>query len=279
VTRAPVAEGQAHYSYLATGTSDKLRRLRKLLVQASNKGQQSQIRNDALEAQNIRLSQLLEQAGLDSARRDTALRVQQVLTEELHHRMTNMLTLVTAIVRQSLKSAESLPEAARAIEARLMAMARAHDVLLKADLDTAGLTGVVLGAIEQHGSALGRIKVQGDELVIVSSAIVPITLMLNELCTNATKYGALSKKGGTVSLSWTKAGDTIAFRWIEAGGPAVVASGRRSFGSKLIEALPRQLGGRGKLSFPATGVEFEFVVPAKNFEASSVTIPWNQSAG
>jgi two-component sensor histidine kinase len=66
------------------------------VVQASNKAQQSQGRDDALEAQNFRLSQLLEQAGLDSAKRDIAERVQQVLTEELHHRMTNMLTLVRA---------------------------------------------------------------------------------------------------------------------------------------------------------------------------------------
>jgi two-component sensor histidine kinase len=256
------------------------------VVQASNKAQQSQGRDDALEAQNFRLSQLLEQAGLDSAKRDIAERVQQVLTEELHHRMTNMLTLVTAIVRQSLKTADSLPEAGRAIDARLMAMARAHDVLLKADLNTAGLASVILGAIEQHSSTLGRIDVQGDDIEIVSSAIVPITLMLNELCTNATKYGALSKKGGTVSLAWMKEGDTITFRWTEAGGPAVFASGRKSFGSKLIEnALPRQLGGRGKLSFPETGVEFELVVPAKDFEAppasSSVVAPsaWNQSAG
>jgi two-component sensor histidine kinase len=240
------------------------------VVQASNKGQQSEGRNDALEAQNVRLSHMLEQAGLDSAKRDIAERIQQVLTEELHHRMANMLTLVTAIVRQSLKTADSLPEAGRAIDTRLMAMARAHDVLLKADLDTAGLTSVIVGAIEQHASALGRIDVQGDDLVIVSSAIVPITLMFNELCTNATKYGALSKKGGTVSLAWTKVGNTIAFRWTEAGGPAVVASGRRSFGSKLIEdALPRQLGGRGKLSFPKAGVEFELVVPARDFEAPS----------
>ena len=250
------------------------------MVQASNNAQQSQGRNDALEAQNFRLSQMLEQAGLDSAKRDIAERIQQVLTEELHHRMTNMLTLVTAIVRQSLKTASGLPEAGRAIDARLMAMARAHDVLLKAELNTAGLTGVILRAIEQHSSAMGRIKLRGDDLVIVSSAIVPITLMLNELCTNATKYGALSQAGGTVLLTWAKEGDTITLRWIEAGGPAVVASGPMSFGSKLIQdALPRQLGGQGKLSFPTAGVAFELVVPAKDLEAPAAAASKSPPAG
>jgi two-component sensor histidine kinase len=165
-------------------------------------------------------------------------------------------------------------------------MGCAHDLLLKADLKTAGLTSVVLGAVEQHNSALGRIVVRGDDLEIVSGAIVPVALMLNELCTNATKYGALSVEGGTVSLSWTKKGGTIVFHWTEAGGPRVVELCRRSLGSKLIEdALPRQLGGRGKLSFAEAGVEFEFVVPAKDFEAapasSGVVAPalWNQPAG
>jgi two-component sensor histidine kinase len=240
----------------------------------------------ALASQNLDLKRLLGLAAVNTAERDVADRIQGVLTEELHHRMKNMMTMVTAIVRQSLKTADSLPEAAAAIEARLMAMARAHDLLLKADLKTAGLKSVVRGAIEQHNSGLGRIVVRGDDLEIVSGAIVPVTLMLNELCTNATKYGALSVEGGTVSLGWTKKAGTIVFHWTESGGPPVVELGRRSLGSKLIEdALPRQMGGRGKLSFAEAGVEFEFVVPAKDFEAppasSGVVAPplWNQPAG
>jgi two-component sensor histidine kinase len=222
----------------------------------------------ALVSQNLDLKRLLKLAAVNAAERDVSDKIQSVLTEELHHRMKNMLAMVTAIVRQSLKTAGSLPEAVRAIEMRLMAMSRAHDLLLKADLKTASLASVVLGAIEQHNSASRRIAVHGDDFEIVSSAIVPMTLMLNELCTNAAKYGALSREGGAVSLAWTKEGDAIAFRWIEKGGPAVVVSDRRSLGSKLIEeALPRQLGGRAKLSFPAAGVEFEFVVPTKDLEA------------
>jgi two-component sensor histidine kinase len=239
----------------------------------------------ALTSQNLDLKRLLELAAVNTAERDVADKIQGVLTEELHHRMKNMMTMVTAIVRQSLKTAHTLPEAARAIEARMMAMARAHDLLLKADLKAAGLAGIVFAAIEQHNSVMGRIEVSGDDFDIVSGAIVPVTLMLNELCTNAAKYGALSKEGGTVALSWTKKADSIVFHWVESGGPAVVAPGRRSLGSKLIEdALPRQLGGRGKLSFAETGVAFEFVVPAKGFEAppmrSSAIAPseWNQSS-
>jgi two-component sensor histidine kinase len=222
---------------------------------------------DSLKEQNLTLHKLLEQAGLDSAQRDIAERIQAVLTAELHHRMKNMLAMVTAIVRQSIRTATSLEAAERAIGARLIAMAKAHEVLLKADLATAGLTGIVRGATEQHNAALGRIVIEGEEIEIVAASVLPLTLMLNELCTNATKYGALSADTGHVSLSWNLdgAGKQITFRWIEAGGPVVAPPGPRSFGTRLIEeALPRQLGGTGHLSFPATGVEFTLTVPLES---------------
>jgi two-component sensor histidine kinase len=94
--------------------------------------------------------------------------------------------------------------------------------------------------------------------------------MLNELCTNAVKYGALSAERGTVLFTWERdpLTESVTFRWVETDGPTVVAPSRRGFGSRLVEeALPRQLGGHTRLSFPVTGVEFELVVPAKRIKA------------
>ena len=216
-----------------------------------------------LKEQNATLLKLLEQqAGLDSQQRDIAARVQTVLTNELHHRMKNMLTVVTAIVRQSLRSADSLAGAEAAIGARLVAMAKAHDVLLKADWQAADLATVIRAAIEQHCDPSGRIVVQGEALKIASAAILPLSLLFNELCTNATKYGALSKDDGAVAISWTRDAANLVLRWVESGGPPVAAPSVRGFGSRLIEnGIPRQLGGTGLLSFPVSGAVFELTVP------------------
>jgi two-component sensor histidine kinase len=230
------------------------------------------VSNETLRTQNTYLKALLERAADNTAERDIAERIQAVLTGELHHRMKNMLAMVTAIVRQSIRASDNLEAAERAIETRLIAMARAHDLLLKADLATARLTRVVADAIEQHSAAISRIGVEGDELDIVADAIVPMTLMLNELCTNATKYGSLSSSSGEVSLTWTRniSEETMTFRWAERGGPAVTPPGRRSLGTRLIEdALPRQLGGQGRLMFPVSGVEFELVIPTASLMAQS----------
>jgi two-component sensor histidine kinase len=218
--------------------------------------------NRKLTAQNTYLTEMLKQAGLDAEARDVAERIQTVLTDEIHHRMKNMLTMVTAIVRQSMRASTSLVEAEAAISVRLLAMSKAHDLLLKADWKAAGLLDVVHGATEQHDTTEGRFVIAGSALQINSAAILPLTLALNELCTNAIKYGALSRAGGIVTISWLADKDRLTLRWVESGGPAVTAPDRNSFGTRLIEqALPRQLGGTGHMVFAPTGVQFELVIP------------------
>ncbi len=226
-----------------------------------------------LTAHNAYLTEMLRQAGLDAEAQVVAARIQNVLMDEIHHRMKNMLTMVTAIVRQSMRSATTLAGAEAAISTRLIAMAKAHDLLLKADIKSASLTTIIHGAIEQHDTAVGRISIAGPEVQIIPASILPLTLILNELCTNATKYGALSRQGGSVALTWAldAQGTTLTLRWVESGGPLVMEPQARSFGTRLVEgAIPRQLGGIGVLSFPPSGVEFVLTIP---FEALKPEVP------
>jgi two-component sensor histidine kinase len=222
------------------------------------------VAGDTLKEQNVRLLELLELAGVDRDRRDIAERAQAILTDELHHRMKNMIAMVTAIVRQSLRSAASLAEAETAIATRLIAMAKAHDLLLKINWQSADLATVIKSVIESHDSIPSRISIQGADIEVASSSIVPLSLLFNELSTNAAKYGALSKKGGRVKLSWAEdaARQSLIFRWVESGGPPVNPSAARGFGSRLLETgISRQVGGSGHLNFLPSGVEFELTVP------------------
>jgi len=215
--------------------------------------------------QNKHQDRLRNNAASHTVDRNVAESIQNVLVEELHHRVKNMLAMVTAIVRQSMRTTDSMPIAERAISARLVAMASAHDLLLKANWKSTRLTAVIFGAVEHHVATPGRILVQGDQIEVIAAEVVPLTLILNELCTNAAKYGALSEMSGQVSLTWAHDAQSITFRWIERGGPRVAQPSRVSFGSRLIEdALPRQLGAQGMLTFPESGVEYQLIVPKKN---------------
>jgi len=220
--------------------------------------------NRQLQAQNDALTALLKQAGIDAQAGVVAAQIQRVLLDEVHHRMKNMLAVVTAIVRQTLRATTAVEEAEAAICTRLMAMANAHELLLKANIKAAALSAVIEGAIGQHNTAAGRIDITGGELEVSPASILPLTLALNELCTNASKYGALSNDTGRVALRWATdaAGKNLAVTWSESGGPPVAAPQRRSFGTRLIEdALPRQLGGTGTLAFAPGGVVFTLSVP------------------
>ncbi len=200
------------------------------------------VQHSKLTAQNTYLTEMLKQAGLDAEARDVAERIQTVLTDEIHHRMKNMLTMVTAIVRQSMRASASLTEAEAAISLRLLAMARAHDLLLKADWKAAGLREVVQGAIAQHDTAAGRILLAGDDIQINSAAILPLTLTLNELCTNAIKYGALSNETG-------RGDDRLA------GGPGplhpALGGDRRAAGQRSVPQQFRNAADRTGASPPA----------------------------
>lgn len=235
----------------------------------------------ALEAENAGLRDLLAQAGIDAARilkqagidateNDAAKRLQHLLLEELHHRVKNMLATVIAITSQSLRNATSLDEGRKAVESRLIALGRAHDLLLQAHSAPAKLADVIRFAIkpfESHNAP--RFAVQDITLEIGPNAVLPITLFLNELCTNAVKYGALSNDAGRIEIGLSVNEYKLMLTWTESGGPPVREPTQRSFGTRLISRLAEQLHGDVRLKYEPTGLVYELDVPVRALLASA----------
>src|SRR4029077_2387895 len=100
---------------------------------------------------------------------------------------------------------------------------------------------------------------------VAASAVLPLGLVINELCTNAVKHGALSQRAGRVEIDASipeGAERVLLFKWAEKGGPTVVHPSKRGFGSTLIErAFVAQLEGRARLEFNPAGVQYELEVP------------------
>jgi two-component sensor histidine kinase len=98
---------------------------------------------------------------------------------------------------------------------------------------------------------------------MTSGAVIAIAMTLNELCTNAIKFGALSVPEGRVDLAWTvdRLRQRLRLVWTETNGPIVKPPARRSFGTSLIETLGRQLGGDVQLSYAPSGFSYSFDVP------------------
>ncbi|MFL5240073.1 MAG: sensor histidine kinase [Rhizomicrobium sp.] len=206
---------------------------------------------------------LLAQAGIDAKEREAADKLQKLILEELHHRIKNTLATVSAIATQSLRNASSTQHAQHAIEGRLLALGRAHDLLLQARWSSADLRMIVRGAIEAFDNPdVAKFSIEGPDVQIASGAVIAIAMTLNELCTNTTKFGALSVPAGQVSISWAvDERMRLQFVWEERDGPTIHAPTRQSFGTRLIETLGRQLKGDVKLTYAPVGFVYALDVP------------------
>src|SRR3954463_1113577 len=149
------------------------------------------------------------------------------------------------------------------MEGRLRALGRAHDLLMQVSWASASLTHTFSSATEPYDGQGGRrFHFNGPDLRITSSAVIALAMTLNELCTNTTKFGALSAPDGRVELGWSSDSETQRLRltWVENGGPVVHGPTRRSFGTRMMESLGHQLNGRVELAYEPSG--FRYVLDA-----------------
>jgi two-component sensor histidine kinase/CheY-like chemotaxis protein len=217
-----------------------------------------------LEQAGIDAKALLAQAGIDAREREAADKLQKLILDELHHRIKNTLATVGAIASQSLRTATSIKHGQHAIEGRLAALGRAHDLLMQVSWAHASLAATIRGATEPYdGQGAGRISIEGRDIGITSSAVIALAMTLNELCTNATKFGALSVPAGRIEISWTIDPETqwLRLTWTEDGGPPVAPPARQSFGTRMIGSLGQQLNGQVELAYRPTGFVYTLSAP------------------
>jgi PAS domain S-box-containing protein len=171
--------------------------------------------------------------------RERAQERQLLLIHELNHRVKNILAMVQSIATQTLSNADTPQDALHALDQRLLALARAHDVLTRESWNGADLTDIISGATAPHESSPGlRIRTHGPPVRLEPKAAVTLAMVLHELATNAVKYGALSTDDGWVRLDWTAVpaagGLDLQLTWAEHGGPHVTPPRRKGFGARLI---------------------------------------------
>jgi PAS domain S-box-containing protein len=199
-------------------------------------------------------------AHIDVTERKRAEEHLLLLIHELNHRVKNTLATVQSIASQTLRNARSLDEARAAFEERLMALSRAHDVLTRENWEGASLHEIVLQALSPYRArGEDRLYVHGSFVRLDPRMALALAMALQELATNAVKYGALSNAQGSIEIGWEVEADAdgrrLSLTWVERGGPPVTPPQRRGFGSRLIErSLVQDLDGEATLSFESAGL-------------------------
>ena len=212
-------------------------------------------------------------ATIDITNRKDAELHRELLTAELNHRVKNTLAIVQSIASQSLRDDMSMPNARATFLTRLKAISNAHDLLTLESWVGADLGAIVRAVVDVYARDSDRFRVQGPALRLSPSSALAITKALNELSTNAIKYGSLSQPGGHVDVSWTVTGDDLELAWIETGGPLVKTPSRKGFGSRLIQnGLAAELNGKVDIDYRPGGLVCTIAAPLQSI-GQTITSP------
>lgn len=198
---------------------------------------------------------------------ETGQRHQQLLINELNHRVKNTLAIVQSLAYQTLRGANVKPSVVDAFTGRLVALAEAHDLLNTASWENARLGEVMHQAINaQAPEFLNRIQLKGPDVFLTPKQALSVAMATHELVTNAIKYGALSNGQGRVQIDWAvedAAGvPWLKLSWVELNGPEVRDLNPPGFGTRLIQrGLASELDGEATLSFQPGGVRCNIRTP------------------
>jgi two-component sensor histidine kinase len=181
---------------------------------------------------------------------------QQLMINELNHRVKNTLVVVQSLARHSLR--EGGEDAGRygglaQFNDRIHALATAHDLLTRRNWEGADLGELLAEALEPYET---QVDLDGPALPLAPNAAVALAMIFHELATNASKYGALATDAGRITVDWNLDGRTrLSVVWRERGGPPVSPPKRNGFGSRLIAAsLKGDLAGSAAFDYAPEGL-------------------------
>src|SRR5262245_3859716 len=173
---------------------------------------------------------------------------QELLLREMGHRVKNAFTVVNGIVGMSARYAKG-QTLVRDIQARLVALARAHDltrpgILAVESKQVPTTVRALIDAIfdpyldnrpSRHSQ---RLSVTGPDVQIQEQSVASLALVLYELATNAVKWGALSVPTGSVHIDLSIVDGKFELEWKERGGPELTETPKHEgFGTNLVRRV------------------------------------------
>jgi two-component sensor histidine kinase len=206
----------------------------------------------------------LEQHDKERDEREAHVRL---IMRELSHRSKNLLAIVLAIARQTARYTHSFDDFESRFNARLQALADAHDLLVEQQWSGAALGDLVNAQLSAFG--IDKVTCRGERVMLRTEAVQNVALALHELATNASKHGALSVPNGRVAIEWGYETDATGDRvlrltWRESGGPPVTPPTAKGFGCFVLDRVTVNALGEGGLQFKPEGLVWTCVIKSEH---------------
>ena len=227
-----------------------------------------------LDARLLQIVRILGQQVGRVLERQAVQRHQTLLVAELDHRAKNILAVVMGMADQTARRSPSLEAFKGAFSARLGALARGYTLVTAGHWRATSLEEIVREMVQPYVVAgQARLEMSGEAVVLSPKAALAVTMILHELVSNATKYGALSTPDGRIHIAWAVSASgarMVQLEWRETGLSDLRRPTRRGFGAKLIEtSARRELGGEVKAEFAPEGVRYRFNFPKPDLESAA----------
>jgi two-component sensor histidine kinase/PAS domain-containing protein len=190
----------------------------------------------------------------------------KLLAREVNHRANNLLTVMSAMMRQT--RAETVPEFISSMQGRINALARVQTRLARDQKDRTSLLKLIdeeLAPFAKDVSA--RFSIVGPDVPLGPEAAQALAITIHELATNAVKYGSLSVPVGRVAIEWASSGDELTLSWSESCGPPTHKPSREGFGTRAISLLSMQLGGTVSTEWRRHGLVCTLAIPMQSLES------------
>jgi two-component sensor histidine kinase len=197
---------------------------------------------------------------------------QQMLVNELNHRVKNTMSMIHSVAVLAARSATDTKDLMSNFTTRLFGISRTQDLLMQSQWAGAQVRELANSELAPYDTdEKRRVTLSGDSIQLSATQATSVGMVLHELTTNAVKYGALSSPDGKVAVTWTISGGNdgrrLRIEWQESGGPTITPPEREGFGSRLIEtSVRRQLGGTLTADYAPEGlrctIEFSLEAPS-----------------
>ena len=194
-----------------------------------------------------------------------------LVIRELNHRARNTLALVSSIISQSRDANHSLEEYLILLENRIQSLSEAQKLLTENEWKPVKIIELFNRALNTFSDFNDRWTLKGaNNIALPPNLVSLLTLVINELLSNALKHGALSNSVGNIKIEWFNTEKDLNIIWKEQGGPIVKPPTRVGFGTSLIsEGLAYEFDAICKMNYFREGIEVSFKIPISQIKANT----------